>query len=286
MFHVEPKASPIVLAKTKDYLVTGDSFEVHLDLQTQIAETVPAPSSVKLAQYYDSSEYISHGNQKRGWIDHLYSFVQRIMLKQKERWLSKYVKESKRYLDFGCGTGALIHHLNKNNWEACGVEPSEKARNFSSVTDCLYSSLASLPQTNFDIIALWHVLEHLPDPTSSLKEFHAQLKQGGYLFLALPNFNSFDANYYKDYWAAYDVPRHLWHFSAQGITQLCDQCGLELVASKGLLLDAFYVSYLSEQHQKSKAAFIKGICVGLWSNLKACFTKEHSSKLYIFKKKA
>ena len=286
MFHVEPKASPIVLAKTKDYLVTGDSFEVHLDLQTQIAETVPAPSSVKLAQYYDSSEYISHGNQKRGWIDHLYSFVQRIMLKQKERWLSKYVKESKRYLDFGCGTGALIHHLNKNNWEACGVEPSEKARNFSSATDCLYSSLASLPQTNFDIIALWHVLEHLPDPTSSLKEFHTQLKQGGYLFLALPNFNSFDANYYKDYWAAYDVPRHLWHFSAQGITQLCDQCGLELVASKGLLLDAFYVSYLSEQHQKSKAAFIKGICVGLWSNLKACFTKEHSSKLYIFKKKA
>jgi len=286
MFHVEPKASPIVLAKTKDYLVTGDSFEVLLDLQTQIAETVPAPSSEKLAQYYDSSEYISHGNQKRGWIDHLYAFVQRIMLKQKERWLSKYVKESKRYLDFGCGTGVLIHHLNKNNWVACGVEPSEKARDFSSVTDCLYPSLATLPQTNFDIIALWHVLEHLPDPTSSLKEFNTQLKQEGYLFLALPNFNSFDANYYKDYWAAYDVPRHLWHFSAQGINQLCDQCGFELVASKGLLFDAFYVSYLSEQHQKSKAAFIKGICVGLWSNLKACFTKEHSSKLYIFKKKA
>ena len=108
MFHVEPKASPIVLAKTKDYLVTEDSFEVHLDPQTQIAETVPAPSSEKLAQYYDSSEYISHGNQKRGWIDHLYAFVQRIMLKQKERWLSKYVKESKRYLDFGCGQGRLF----------------------------------------------------------------------------------------------------------------------------------------------------------------------------------
>ena len=286
MFHVEPKVSSIVLAKTKDYLVTGESFEVHLDLESQIAQTVPSPSLEKLTHYYASEEYISHGNQKRGWIDYLYAFVQHFMFKQKERWLSMYVKESKRYLDFGCGTGALVHHLNKKNWDAYGIEPSEKARNFSSVTDCLYPSLATLPQINFDVIALWHVLEHLPDAASSLREFQTQLKQGGYLFLALPNFNSYDANYYKDHWAAYDVPRHLWHFSTQGITQLCDKCGFELVASKGLLFDAFYVSYLSELHKKSKAAFLKGICVGLWSNLKAYFSKEHSSKLYIFKKKA
>lgn len=285
MFHVEPNTPSIILAKTKDYLVTGESFEVHLDPTTQIAQTIPVPPLESITQYYASEEYISHGNQKQSIIDHLYAFVQRIMLRQKEAWISKYAKSSKRYLDFGCGTGALVHHLNKKNWEAYGVEPSEKARNFSAIKKRLYPSLEKLPETNFDTIALWHVLEHLPDPVSSLKEFNARLNQGGYLFLALPNFNSFDAKYYQDSWAAYDVPRHLWHFSATGITQLCNQSGFELVECKGLLFDAFYVCYLSEQHQKSKAAFLKGISVGLWSNLSAFFSKEHSSKLYIFRKK-
>ena len=286
MFHVEPNQSPIVLAKTKDYLVSGKSFEVHLDPIAHIAKTVPAPTQDSLVQYYASEEYISHGNQKRGLIDYLYAFVQGIMLKQKEQWLSKHAKSKNHYLDFGCGTGALVHHLNKKNWEAYGVEPNEKARNFSLATARLFPSLSNLPKTKFDVIALWHVLEHLSDPVAFLKEFKLRLNHGGFLFLALPNYNSFDANYYKDSWAAYDVPRHLWHFSAIGITKLCDECGFELVERKGLLFDAFYVSYLSEQHQKSKVAFLKGMCIGLWSNLKAYFTKEHSSQLYIFKKKA
>lgn len=286
MFHVEPNVTPLVLAKTKDYLVTGKHFEVHLDPATQIAQTVPMPSPDNLTQYYASEEYISHGNQKRGLIDRLYAFVQQIMLKQKAQWLSKHTKTNQRYLDFGCGTGALVHHLNNKNWEAYGVEPSEKARNFSSATARLFPSLTTLPKAKFDVVALWHVLEHLPDPATSLKEFNVRLNQEGFLFLALPNFNSFDASYYKDSWAAYDVPRHLWHFSSTGIIQLCDKCGFDLVESKGLLFDAFYISFLSEQHKKSKAPFLKGICIGLWSNLKAFFSKEHSSKLYIFKKKA
>ena len=286
MFHVEPNVTPLVLAKTKDYLVTGKHFEVHLDPATQIAQTVPMPYPDNLTQYYASEEYISYGNQKRGLIDRLYAFVQQIMLKQKAQWLSKHTKTKQRYLDFGCGTGALVHHLNNKNWEAYGVEPSEKARNFSSATARLFPSLTTLPKAKFDVVALWHVLEHLPDPAASLKEFNARLNQEGFLFLALPNFNSFDASYYKDSWAAYDVPRHLWHFSSTGIIQLCDKCGFDLVESKGLLFDAFYISYLSEQHNKSKAPFLKGICIGLWSNLKAFFSKEHSSKLYIFKKKA
>lgn len=286
MFHVEPKSAPHILAKTKDYLVTGEIFEVQLDPITQIAQTIPVPPLDHLAQYYASEEYISHGNKKRTGIDLLYGLVQGFMLKQKEKWLSKHTKENKRCLDFGCGTGALVHHLNQKNWDAYGVEPSEKARNFSAVEERLYPSLEELPQKEFDAIALWHVLEHLSDPAKFLKTFYDRLDQQGYLFLALPNFNSFDAKHYKDTWAAYDVPRHLWHFSTKGITQLCEQTGFDLVESRGLFFDAFYVSYLSEQHQKSKAAFLKGMCVGLWSNLHACFTKEYSSKLYVFKKKA
>lgn len=286
MFHVEPKTTDLLLAKTKDYLVSEEHFEVYLDPTTQIAQTHPAPAVDKLAQYYASDAYISHGNQKRTIIDRLYAWVQQLMFKQKEQWLSKHTKEKKRYLDFGCGTGALVHHLNHQNWEAYGVEPNDKARSLSPSQKQLYADLSQLPESNFDMIALWHVLEHLPDPEETLKKLSNQLNTTGHLFLALPNFNSFDAKYYKDFWAAYDVPRHLWHFSSTGITQLCNKIGFELVESKGMPFDAFYVSYLSEQHQKNSLPFFRALGVGLWSNLKACYTEEFSSKVYVFKKKA
>ena len=284
MFHVEPKHSFTLIAKTKDYLVTGSSFEVRLDQQTQIAHTYPQPSEDEQGKYYASEEYISHGNKKRSVIERVYAIAQKIMLKQKEQWLTKHSKQNKRYLDFGCGTAALVQHLIQKNWEAYGVEPSEKARNFSIVKERLYPSLEELPQKDFDVIALWHVLEHLSDPAKSLKAFYDRLDHQGHLFLALPNFNSYDAKYYENFWAAYDVPRHLWHFSAKGIIGLCEENGFEFVESKGLGLDAFYVSYLSERHQKNKVAFIKGMIVGCWSNLLALFTQEYSSKLYVFKK--
>lgn len=284
MFHVEPKHSFTLIAKTKDYLVTGSSFEVRLDQQTQIAHTYPQPSEDELGKYYASEEYISHGNKKRSVIERVYAIAQKIMLKQKEQWLTKHSKQNKRYLDFGCGTAALVQHLIQKNWEAYGVEPSEKARNFSIVKERLYPSLEELPQKDFDVIALWHVLEHLSDPAKSLKAFYDRLDHQGHLFLALPNFNSYDAKYYEDFWAAYDVPRHLWHFSTKGIIGLCEENGFEFVESKGLGFDAFYVSYLSERHQKNKVAFIKGMIVGCWSNLLALFTQEYSSKLYVFKK--
>ena len=285
MFHVEPKHSFTLLANTKDYLVTGTSFEVRLDQQTQIAYTYPQPKETELAQYYASEEYISHGNKKRSAIERVYAAVQKIMLKQKKQWLTKQLKQKKRYLDFGCGTASLVAYLNSKNWDAYGVEPSEKARNFSTVEERLYPSLEELPQSDFDAIALWHVLEHLSDPAKFLKAFYDRLDQQGHLFLALPNFNSYDAKHYGNFWAAYDVPRHLWHFSAKGIIELCEANGFTFVESKGLGFDAFYVSYLSEQHKKSKFAFIKGMMVGCWSNLLALFTQEYSSKLYVFKKK-
>lgn len=286
MFHVEQKENEQILAETKDYLVTGERFKVLLSPYTKIAYTHPKPNVAEIDRYYASENYISHGNKKNTGIDQLYGMVQKIMLKQKERWLLQHTHQDKRYLDFGCGTGALVAHLQNNNWTAFGVEPSEKARHFSTIKEQLYPALEDLPVSGFNTIALWHVLEHLPDPAQALNDFYSKLSKTGHLFLAVPNFNSFDAKYYKDVWAAYDVPRHLWHFSAEGIIRLCEEQGFEFVESRGLRFDAYYVSYLSEKHKNSSAAFLKGICVGWWSNVKAIFTKEYSSKLYIFKKKA
>ncbi|MGB1449236.1 MAG: class I SAM-dependent methyltransferase [Flavobacteriaceae bacterium] len=285
MFHVEPKQQQTTLARTKDFLVSGECFDVVLNQATQIARTHPQPAKEKLQHYYASEEYISHGNQRKTALDYIYAFVQQLMLGQKQRWI-KQEKKGTTYLDIGCGTGALVHYLANYNWEVYGVEPSKKARSFSAIPERIYSSLEELPIKQVDVIALWHVLEHLPQPEEAIKEYFDRLDADGRLFLALPNFNSFDASYYAHHWAAYDVPRHLWHFSASGIIELCKKNGFDFIRSKPLLFDAFYVSYLSEQHRGSKFPFIKGICVGLWSNLKALFTQEYSSKLYIFKKHA
>lgn len=286
MFHVEPKAPKRVIASTKDFLVSGKRFDILYDPNTQIAATDPQPPEAELNQYYASEAYISHGNKRASLVDQLYAMVQAVMLQQKKRWLSRYTSGEKTYWDIGCGTGTLVHYLSKRGWEAHGVEPSAKARKASAVPEKLVASISDLPKKKVDTIALWHVFEHLPHPEKALKEYTQHLTNEGRLFIAVPNLNSFDASYYRDFWAAYDVPRHLWHFSSEGIIKLCEQNGFEFIASKGMLFDAFYVSYLSEKHQNSKAALLRGILVGLWSNAKALFNREYSSKVYVFKKNA
>ncbi len=284
MFHVEPNPPYTLLASTKDFLVSGESFEVRLDQESQVAYTHPKPSETQLPRYYASEDYISHGNQKASFIDKVYAVVQKRMLHQKQQWLQKFAQKDQTYLDFGCGTGNLVAYLNNNGWKAFGVEPSEKARLFSEAPNEVFPDLKQVPKKNFEIIALWHVLEHLPNPAASLDALKDHLAKDGFLFLALPNYNSFDAKHYQDDWAAYDVPRHLWHFSEKGIVGLCKQHGFEMVESKGLFFDAFYVSYLSEKHKNSKAAFIRGMAIGLWSNMLAFFTQAYSSKVYVFRK--
>ena len=284
MFHVEPNSQKKRLASPKDALVSGESFELLLDLDAQIAKTHPFPDENKLPSYYQHEDYISHGNARQSFVEKVYGIVQEIMFAKKHSWMQAFLEKESSYLDYGCGTGSLVNHLKRKGVDAHGVEPNEKARNHHQETDTVVKDLASLKKKTFGVVALWHVLEHIPAPEELLGELQTMLSDEGVLIIAVPNFKSRDAEKYKDHWAAYDVPRHLWHFSKQGLVSLVKKQGLECTKIRPLWFDAFYVSYLSEKHKGRSLPLIRGLIFGLYSNLHALRTGEYSSLVYFFQK--
>lgn len=285
MFHVEPSNQAIRMACPKDHLVTKKNFEVWLDPDTQIAQTKPRPDEEYLSSYYVSEEYISHTDTRKTLVEKTYALVQRIMFFKKSKWIRTFLSAEKAYLDFGCGTGAFVCYLQEIGWKAFGVEPNEKARKVYNNPN-IVDSLDKIAEDSFDCIALWHVLEHLPQPKSTLQKLIPLLTEKGKLFLAVPNYKSWDAKHYKDHWAAYDVPRHLWHFSYQGLGALAQELNLKVVLKKGLFFDALYVSYLSEKHKNKSLPLIRGIIKGFYSNFKAYFSEEYSSILVVLEKES
>ena len=283
MFHVEPNRIKRI-AQPKDHLVSNETFDICLDFNTQIAKTLPRPPLNELSKYYATDKYISHQNKRISLFQKLYGLVQRVMFFKKKSWISPFLADDKSYLDFGCGTGALVEYLQNEGWKAYGVEPNEKARKVLS-NDQIVGTTAELTEQEFNTIGLWHVLEHLPDPEKTINDLLERLSKDGKLLIAVPNFKSWDANHYKSYWAAYDVPRHLWHFSSDGLESFGKSLDLTIVEKRGLFFDAFYVSYLSEKHKKTFFPLLMGCLKGLYSNIRAFFNGEYSSLLIIFKKK-
>ncbi len=270
--------------KTKDFSVTGEEFELHRDAEMDMLHTQPRPAD--LNRYYESDDYISHTDSKTSFTDKLYQRVKRRNLKYKIQIVDNQAYKTKSLLDFGAGTGDFVLYAKQAGYQALGIEPSAKARKLADAKGIsLLPDLDELQNQKFQVITLWHVLEHLPDLEKQIGEILSKLNPQGTLVVAVPNFKSFDAKYYGPHWAGFDVPRHLWHFSKQSIKQLFDRQGFEIVSIHPMLFDAFYVSMLSEKYRGNKLYLINAFVVGLWSNLKAMFSKEHSSLIYVLKKK-
>lgn len=265
----------------KDYLVSGEKFEIK-EYEKGILKTEPVPEN--LGKYYDSKDYISHHDSKLSFQDKIYHTVKSYMLSKKAKWIRKYIKQGS-ILDFGAGTGEFLNKMKSLNWNVEGVEPNNTARELGISKGLnLRSDLSETENKQFDVISLWHVLEHLPDFENKLKQFHELLDENGILIIAVPNYNSYDANYYKNNWAAWDVPRHLWHFSRQGIKNKFSDFGFELMKEKPLKFDSYYVSLLSENNRNSSSGFLNAVYRGFISNWKAKTTSEYSTVTYFFKK--
>lgn len=265
----------------RDHLVTGEEFEIS-EAEEGLLKTLPVPEN--LASYYESEDYISHNDSKNSLQDKLYHLVKAHMLSQKSKWISSYFKKGK-ILDFGAGTGEFLNKMKSLDWKVEGVEPNKNARNLAILKGVdLKSGLSKLTNSEFDIISLWHVLEHLPDLNNKIKEFYELLGENGILIIAVPNHNSYDAQYYKENWAAWDVPRHLWHFSRNGLKEKFLKFGLELIDEKPLKFDSYYVSMLSEKNKNSSGNLINAFYRGYISNLRAKNSGEYSSIAYFFKK--
>lgn len=270
--------------KTKDFSVTGEAFELLLDENLQMLITRPQPEN--LDTYYQSETYISHTDASSSFSDKIYQGVKAISLWMKTRLINSYANNQKSLLDFGAGTGDFLLAARRNGWAVEGVEPNRDARMRSREKRMeLHPDLNALPKKEFQVITLWHVLEHLPDLENQISELVARLEDDGTIIIAVPNFNSYDARHYKEFWAAYDVPRHLWHFSRTAIEKLFAKHGLRVVQTKPMIFDAFYVSLLSEKYKTGTQNFIRAFFLGLVSNVKGWRTKEHSSIIYILQKK-
>ena len=273
--------------KVKDFSVSGESFDVIFDKDYQLYETYPQPDIDKLFKYYESDDYISHTDHRRNFKEYLYYFVKQIALRNKLKLINGFKTDTKTILDFGCGTGDFLKVCYKDGWEITGIEPSVKARDIANqkLNNLVFDAneINNFKNKKFDVITLWHVLEHLPNLKEAIINFKQLLKPNGVLVVAVPNFRSYDANYYQSYWAAWDVPRHLWHFSQFSISKLFMEVNMKIVETRPMYFDAYYVSLLSEKYKFGKQRFLNAFWIGLKSNWSARQSGEFSSLIYILK---
>lgn len=273
-----------VFIKVKDHSVSKESFDLLLNEEFQLLKTNPQPSLDILPSYYESEDYISHTDSKRTLFEKLYHLVKTKALKNKVALITRENASKGNLLDIGAGTGDFLNQANKSGWNSVGVEPNEKAKNIAIAKGVNFvASLDDLDNNSFDVITMWHVLEHVPDLDFQIKTLKRLLKPNGTIFIAVPNFKSFDAKHYKSFWAAYDVPRHLWHFSKISIQKLFTKENLKLKKVKPMWFDSFYVCLLSEKYKTGKMNFIKGFFYGFWSNCSGMVRNEYSSHIYIIK---
>ena len=270
------------LLNCKDNTVSGDYFEVMVNTEYEMLVTYPVPKNIE--DYYKSEAYISHTDSKKTFFDKSYQAVKNHTLKQKLLLLNSFKSGSKSVLDFGAGTGDFLKICKNNNWQVLGIEPNAEAReNAVKKGVHLKENLLDVTNQKFDVITLWHVLEHVENLKNTIKVLKSLLQPEGRIVVAVPNYKSYDAEFYKEHWAAYDVPRHLWHFSQKAIHKLFLEAEMIVEETLPMKFDSYYVSLLSEKYKTGNSNPVKAFYRGFLSNLSAKSTTEYSSLIYVIK---
>jgi 2-polyprenyl-3-methyl-5-hydroxy-6-metoxy-1,4-benzoquinol methylase len=271
----------------KDYFYTEETFTIQQCAQCGLRITNPRPDEKALGAYYKTENYLSHSDRNETLFDKMYHFIKKYNLNHKRKLVEKFHR-SGRIMDIGCGTGSFLGQFDKRRWKRVGFEPDDEAREIAKKIQGLevndLSVLNSLTDTKAEVITLWHVLEHVSTINEQLAKIKSLLTEDGILVIAVPMSNSYDANYYGKFWAAYDVPRHLYHFTKETLEQLLSKHGFNLVEKYPMRFDAFYISMLSEKYKKRSVPLLRAVLKGLISNLTA--TKEkgtYSSMIFVFR---
>ncbi|MEY2595688.1 MAG: hypothetical protein RI965_960 [Bacteroidota bacterium] len=274
--------------QVRDYTVSNKLFELVMCQSCGFLYTNNPPDKNQIGAYYQSDAYISHTDSKKGIFNNVYQSVRNFSIRQKLNLVKKYSQRSNgNILDYGCGTGSFLHFMKLNGWHVTGIEPDASAQKKASelISQQVFNPdhLKSLESNHFDVVTLWHVLEHVHDLQSTVADLKRILKKNSMLIIAVPNHLSWDAKHYKEHWAAYDVPRHLYHFNPDSMHQLLLRHGFSRKALKPMWFDAFYVSLLSEKYRHGKMRVISALVTGFISNMKA-FIKPGtcSSQIFIY----
>lgn len=275
--------------KVRDYSVSGEEFHITQCKDCGLRFTNPRPGPEEIGRYYQFKDYVSHTDEEAtGWINQVYRRVRQHTLRQKERWIRGLLPNKGRLLDIGCGTGDFAGHMAQTGWQVTGVEPDQNAAAKARAKHQLEvfgEEWLDRPGEPFDVVTLWHVLEHVHDLDGRIRQFTHLVRRGGYLLVAVPNAEAYDAFYYKEYWAAWDVPRHLYHFKGKVLRHRIEQAGFSCERERGLPFDPFYIAMLSEKYRRGKDAPVLGLFMGLgfwWQSFKE--ERHSSSKLYVFRK--
>ncbi len=277
--------------ESNDFSTSHEDYTIFKCNDCSFAFTQDIPDEESIGKYYKSEEYVSHSDTKKGLFFKLYHIVRNYMLKSKQKTVEKISgKKSGELLDIGTGTGYFINQMKTGGWTVTGIEQDEDARNFGKSNFGLNvfdkDKLFEFEENSFDVVTMWHVLEHIHRYNEYLTQIKKILKPGGKLIIAVPNYTSYDAKHYQKYWAAYDLPIHLWHFSPNSIKLLLSKYDFNLIKKKGMSFDSFYVSILSEKYKKSSLGLIKGVFFGgislisAWGNV-----NNYSSIIYMFDNK-
>ncbi len=272
-----------------DYFLSGEVFTLSKCLACGMIFTNPRPEPENLGAYYKSEDYVSHSNTKRGLIFRIYHLVRKYNFSQKFKLIS-HLSRGNKILDVGCATGGFLSYFKKRGWDGTGIEPDAQARKMAVEKEGLSvfdeKELTTLLPQSFDVITLWHVLEHVPYPVERLRVLNSLLKDDGLLVVAIPNPASYDATHYGKFWAGYDVPRHLLHFEQKVATSFFTNVNFELVGIRPMKFDAYYISLMSEKYKTGKMSYLKALKIGWTSNR---YAKRHennfSSLIYLLRKK-
>ncbi len=272
----------------QDYTVSQEQFKIVTCQKCGFRFTNPRPNDEAIGEYYKAESYISHTNTSKGLISKIYQEVRKFTLKGKLNLINRLYPQKGKLLDVGCGTGMFLNVARENGWKVNGIEPDAGARAIAEETNQIKINdeiLSSFQNETFEVISLWHVLEHIHQLNDTIDWLKERLSKDGSLIIAVPNHESKDAEIYQEKWAAYDVPRHLYHFSQHTIKELFAKHGFELKETLPMKFDSFYVSMLSTKYQTSKINYIKAFIDGLKSNLNASKQNQnYSSLIYVFKK--
>lgn len=276
--HINP------LLTVKDFSVSKEDFVVWQCTDCSLRFTQDAPGENAIAPYYKSPDYISHTNTDKGFINKTYQKVRNYTLQEKAKLIIEKTRvTSGSLLDIGSGTGAFLDVMKNKGWQVKGIEPDEDARRLAKQLYRLDidgpSVLNEIRGSSFDAITLWHVLEHVHRLHDYVEHLKRILKPGGKLFIAVPNYQSRDSDIYRSFWAAYDVPRHLYHFSPKSLEVLLLQHGLKVEAKKPMWFDSFYISMLSSKYRSGKTNYLTAFINGLRSNAAALINKERCSSI-------
>ncbi len=273
----------------RDHLVTGENFTIVKCENCGLLFTNPRPEDDDLPGYYESDEYISHSNQTQSFTDRLYKVARYFTLRQKCRIIEKHHhNHDKTLLDVGCGTGHFLQHCQHKGWQISGMEPHSPAREKAArlTGTNIYANLNAIKSQQFAVITLWHVLEHVTDLWATMQRLHELLREDGLLVVAVPNHQAYEASKFGPFWAAWDVPRHLYHFDRHSIGRLFAAYKLELIATLPMWLDSYYISLLSNQYATGDKKLLNSFITGSLSNIYAIKTGNFSSLIYLFRKTA